>query len=222
MSLVDDIIIRGDELRTQLSALLPRHKYLGNTKNQALIGYVDISLEHHKAIWLLIKSELNGSAFAVARSVFDAYFRALWVNKVATPEQIEQVWRDEWKLPMWKMYAQIKQDYLGTSASNDDAKIAEQAHLGFQALEKMWTILSSYTHSGGLQLGRRFTGDKVEPNYSEAEIAEVLNWATTVLMMLLRMFFVSMGHFEETKEIKTKAKRWWQQYHADCERLNQK
>jgi hypothetical protein len=208
-SMADDVINRGDKSRTQLRTLLRQHKYPGNIKNFVLGAYVDIALEHHEAIWLLAKSKLNGSAFAVARSVLDAYFRALWVNKVATPEQIEQVWRDELKLPMPKMCAEIQQAYLGTSASNDDAKIAEQAKLGFQLLEKLWKTLSSYTHSGGLQIGRRFTADEVKPNFTEDEIVEVLNSATIVLMMLLRMFFVTMGHFQENEEIKMMSQQYF-------------
>jgi uncharacterized protein DUF6988 len=211
MSLLDDITARGAEIRARLRELLCRYEYAGNTKNFVLAAYVDIALEHHEAIWLLTKSKLSGCAFAVARSVLDAYFRALWVNKVANAEQIEQVWRDDLDWRRIRLRADIKQAYLGTSASNDDPKIGEQAKLGFQFLERMWTTLCSYTHSGGLQIGRRFTADKVKPNYSEGEIIEVLYWATVVLMMLLRMFFVSMGHFQENEEIKTMS----QQYFAD-------
>ncbi len=211
MSLLDDITARGAEIRVRLRELLHRYEFPGDTKNFVLAAYVDVALEHHEAIWFLTKSKLNGSAFAVGRSVLDAYFRALWVNKVPNAEQIEQVWRDDLDWRRIQVRADIKRDYLGTSASNDDPKMAEQARLGFQFLEKMWTTLCSYTHSGGLQIGRRFTADKVKPNYSEGEIVEVLHWATVVLMMHLRMFFVSMGRFQENEEIKTMS----QQYFAD-------
>ena len=210
MSLVDDLMARGDEIRTQLRASLNRHEYPGNIKNFELGAYVDIALEHHEATWRLMNSKLNGSAFAVARSVWDAYYRALWVNKVATADQIEKVWRDELKLPTQRMLADIKNAYLGIFASNEDAEVAERASRGFQFLGEMWTSLSSYTHAGGLQIRRRFTADKVKPNYSEREIGEVLYWATIVLMMLLRMFFVSMGHLQENEEIQT----MMQQYSA--------
>jgi hypothetical protein len=51
----------------------------------------------------------------------------------------------------------------------------------------------------------------VKPNYSEAEIVEVLDWTSRVLMMLVRVFFASMGHSQETEEIKAML----QQYYAD-------
>ena len=67
MSQIEDIIAQGAEIRAQLRALLYRHEYPGNTKNLVLTPYVDIALEHHAAIWLLIKSKLRGSAFAMVR-----------------------------------------------------------------------------------------------------------------------------------------------------------
>jgi hypothetical protein len=214
MNLLEDITIRGAEIRTRLRELLPRHKYRGeDTKNVVLAAYVDIALEHHKAIWLLSESGLNGSALALVRPILDAYFRALWVNKVASAEEIEQVWRDDPKLKLHisKMRAAIQKAYFQTCEPSEDAEVAERAARGFQLLEDRWTTLSSYVHSGGLQLGRRFTADQVKPNYGEAEIVQVLDLTTRVLMMLLRVFFASMGHFQETEEIKTMR----QQYNAD-------
>jgi hypothetical protein len=211
VSLLEDITTRGDEIRTRLRELLQRHKYPGNTKNFVLAAYVDIALEHHEATWLLSKSKLNGSAFAMARSVLDPYFRFLWVDKVATADQIEQVWRDDldWRRIEWR--ADIERAYFKTPEANEDAEVTERAAKGFQFLRERWTTLSSYTHSGGLQLGRRFTADQVKPNYSEAEIVEILDLATRVLMMLVRVFFASVGHSQETEEIKTML----QHYNAD-------
>jgi hypothetical protein len=220
-SLIDDIMAEGAEVRTQLWALLLRHGYPGNLKNFVLGAYVDVALEHHKAIWLLTDSKLYGSAFAMVRLVFDVYFRALWINRVATEQQIEQASQDEFKFPrMRRMLADIKQAYLRTSSSNEDVELAEQAERGFEYIGEMWKPFSSYTHSGGLQIRRRFTGDQVKSNYSENEIVEVLHWATIVLMMLLKVFFVSMGHYKEVEEIKTK--RWWQQYVAKIKSLPNK
>ena len=51
----------------------------------------------------------------------------------------------------------------------------------------------------------------MKPNYSEAEIVEVIDLTTRVLMMLVRVFFASMGHSQETEEIKSML----QHYNAD-------
>jgi hypothetical protein len=211
MSLLEDITTRGAEIRARLRDLLLRHKYVGNTKNLVLAAYVDIALEHHKAIWLLSESGLNGSALALVRLILDPYLRALWINKVATAEQIEQASRDELKFPnMPKMRADIKKAYFGASASKDAelTERAEQVDRFFQLVEEAWTTSCSYTHSGGLQIGRRFTGDELKPKYSEGAIAEALNLATVALMLLLQMFFVSMECYEEVKEIQTLVRQY--------------
>jgi uncharacterized protein DUF6988 len=210
MSLLDDITIRGDQVRGRLYEFLQRHEYEADTKNAVLVAYVAIALEHHKSIWILSKLRLNGSAFALLRAVFEAYWRALWINKVATPEQIEQASRDELRFPkMRQMRADIKQAYFATPDEKEltPDELAEAQRLRelgdkfFGYVKKMWPALNSYTHSGALQIGRRFTGDQVKANYSEADIAQALTVATTGLLLLLHMFFISTEHYDEVQEI---------------------
>ena len=206
MSLLEDITTRGAEIRARLRDLLERHSYPGDTKNQLLAAYVDIALEHHKAIWLLSASELNGSALALVRPMFDAYLRALWINKVASAEEVEQASRDKlWFPKMSKMRDDIQQAYFPIPAVKDPeaAEREKLAETFFQSLGETWTTLNSYTHPGGLQIVRRFTGDRVKPKYSEDEIAEALNAATVALLMVVQMFFVSVGRRDEALETRT-------------------
>jgi hypothetical protein len=93
--LLKDITERGAEIRTRLREFLARHKYTSDSKTVLVIGAVDQALEHHEAIWLLRARNLNGSALAMVRLVYDAMFRALWLRAVATEEQVEQASRDE-------------------------------------------------------------------------------------------------------------------------------
>jgi hypothetical protein len=203
LSLVDDISKRGAEIRARVYDLLERHRYSGNIKTRVLSAYVAVALEHHEAIWLLREAELLGSAAAMVRLIFDTMLRFLWINAVATQQQIEQAWDDELKFPpMHEMREQIKQAYFGARAATD-AEFAKIVEAFFEWLKQAWSILSSYTHSGGRQIARRFTGDQVRPSYSERETAEALNVATVVLLLLLRAFFMSMRCNEEADEAKT-------------------
>ena len=162
-----------------------------------LAGYVDIALEHHEAIWLLKERKLTGSAFALARPVFDCWLRALWINAIATEQQIEQASRDALKFPpMRQMRAEIKPVYSTSHTIEDVDRL-------FQFLESLWKILSNYTHSGGRQLARRFTGDQVKPSYTDREIAQALNLPTMALMLLMRAFFMSMGDQRDADETHT-------------------
>ena len=66
-----------------------------------------------------------------------------------------------------------------------------------------WGAMCSYTHSGALQLARRFTGDELKPDYSEGAIVEALNLVTLALLLLMHMFFVSMRCQKEDEETQT-------------------
>ena len=61
--------------------------------------------------------------------------------------------------------------------------------------------MCSYTHSGLLQITRRFTGDEVKPNYRDAEILEVLNATNIAVILVSRMFFMSVGHQREADDV---------------------
>jgi hypothetical protein len=217
MRLLEDITARGAEIRTQLRELVGnRRQYPGHTKNQVLAAYVDIALEHHKAIWLLTASELNGSALALVRPIYESYLRALWINKVATAEEIEKASRDELRFKkVSELIADIKQAYFGTPAVND-AEVAKRAELAdsfFESFGETLKTLHSYTHPGGLQIVRRLTGDEVKPNYSEGERAEALFAATWVLLMLVRIFFASMGRKDEALKTRTLDNQFYTEFH---------
>ena len=199
MSLLDEISTRGAQIRARLRQLFHRHKYPPDTRSLLLRAYVDIALEHHEAIWLLTKSKLNGSAFAMVRLVYDAMFRAFWINKVASDQQIDQAIRDELGFPIETICAAITRDYF----SDRPLKEAQQFDALLQLIKEAWGSMCSYTHSGALQLARRFTGDELKPNYSEGAIVEALNLVTIALLLLLHTFFVSMKCPKEAEETGT-------------------
>jgi hypothetical protein len=196
VNLFDDITAQGAEVRERLRQLFHCHEYPQDTKTFLLRAYVDIALEHHDAIWLLAKCRLNGSAFAMVRPVFDTMFRAFWINKVATEQQIEQATRDELGFPLEKILVEIKRDYF----SDRPPEEAELFDSFLQLIKDAWSAMCSFTHSGTLPIRRRFTGDELKPNYSEGAIAEALNLVTVALLLLRHTFFVSMKCQKEAEE----------------------
>lgn len=181
---------RGSLLRSKIREFLCDGEYARQNKNRLLMAYMDIALEHHEAIQLLVKSQLYGSAFALTRSLFDTIFRALWINACATENQIEEsINRDDAKFPrMGDMVAAIDQHY-----STD---------VFFTSLKKRsWAAMCSYAHSGLLQITRRFTGEHVKPNYGDGEILEVLNAMNIAIILVSRMFFMSVGREHEADQV---------------------
>src|SRR5262245_40880213 len=210
-TLIDDLIAHGVQVRTRLREMLARHQYPGTTKNLVLMAYVDLGLEHHDAIWRLTEARRHGSAFALVRLVFDAMQRGYWINKCASEKQIEAALYDEFKFPPTdKLLADIKREYLAPIQSGASPVTPEQADLFIAMLKDIWRFASSYTHSGSLQLSRRFkfSDGHVKPDYNQGEIAQVLRLATTALFLLLNMFFVSMENPDDAREVRTMLQRF--------------
>jgi len=192
VSQIEDIINRGAEIRSRLRELLSRHEYPLDknldTKTTFLTGYVDIALEHHEAIELLIKTKLFGSAFALVRPLIETMLRALWINALATPSQIEGAGQDKDIFPaMSQMLTEIDQTYATGTL--------------FQSFKgSNWKAMCSYAHSGARQVARRFTDGEVKPSYSDGAILEVLNVTNTAVILLTIAFFKSIGCQREADE----------------------
>ena len=221
--------MRGAEFRERVDELLRRHEYPNQPKEVLMVGYVVIALQHHRAIWLLKDAELYGSAFALVRPVFDAWLRALWINAVATPEEIEKASRDELRFPnIDDMLVAIRPIYFGHAEK--DAEFPQIVDKLFYWLTgqdpndktaprapSLWKALHGYTHPGARPLSRLFTGGQAQQNYSEFDVAQLLNLPTIALILLMGPFFISMGKQAEADEVQTLAL----QYFADFnERLN--
>jgi hypothetical protein len=162
--------------------LLARDGYPDNLRTVVVIGFLDQMVEHHGAMLLLIRNGQVGSAFALARSIVESMFRGLWINLPATDPEIAAFERDdEIPLRMPALSQAIDQAY-GAGDLFEDLK------------NRGWAALCSYTHTGILQLGRRFTGHNVQPAYNEAEIFEVTTTATTCILLLVGRFLIVQGH----------------------------
>ena len=116
----------------------------------------------------------------MGRPIVEGTFRGLWLNAVASDEQLKRfIEKDDIELT----FQQIA-EALDPAHNSGDL---------FQTLKKnAWKALNSYTHTGMLQLGRRFSGHEVENFYSEGEIYE---------MILISRFLAKQNHPDEAKAI---------------------
>jgi hypothetical protein len=206
VKLLEDVTGRGAEIRTRLREFLARPTYTTDTRTVLVVGAADQALEHHEAIWLLRERNLNGSAMAMIRLVHDAMFRALWLNAVATDEQVEQVSNDELDWLRIPVRNDIKRIYFGTV---EDQQKAAQLDKIFG--KELWKILSDYTHSGRRQLARRFTFNEVKPSYTEHELAQALSAATEALLFCSVLLLKSLNLHDEADYTITMRNR----YHAE-------
>lgn len=126
-------------------------------------AYVLIALKHHEGINALVGQNLMAPAFALLRSQIETSYRGLWVNLIASDEQVKAIReRDDEPFPRFRQMA-----------ADLDARYDADGWL--QSFADHWAALNGYTHSGLLQLGRQFRDDgKVGPNYSDDMVIELL------------------------------------------------
>lgn len=182
-------LARDTEIRKQIVKLRERQGYPSNQRNDLLLAYFDIIIEHHEAIGVLIEKDLVGSGFALVRVVSETLYRALWVNACATSPQLDQLWKDDaFTFPRDTM-ARIDAAYL-TKGTFQNVKMTS------------WKSMCSYAHSGLLQITRRFGGDgSVGPSYSEEEMLEVMGAITMMLMFAAILTFKSAGCDNAASEV---------------------
>jgi hypothetical protein len=132
-------------------APLCKHQYPDHLRTVLVAGLIDQNFEHHDALLMLLRNGKPGSAFALSRSIVEGVYRGLWLNFVASDAEVQAFEKND-ELPI----------NMTEVAKAIDAKY--QARDFFEDLKKRsWSALWSYTHGGILQLGRRFTGHKMEP-----------------------------------------------------------
>jgi len=158
-------------------------------RTSVVIGFISILVEHQEAFLLLVMREMYGSAFALGRPIVEGMYRALWLNVCATDEELNRfIQKDEIRLTLAEL-----------------AEAIDPAHNSgdlFQGLKKnAWKALNSYTHTGMLQIGRRFTKHEVENDYSEGEIYEMTTTLTTCVLIVISRFLAKQGHPDDAKAI---------------------
>jgi len=149
-------------------------------RNVLLIAYWALLFDYHKGILSLLESEFTGAAFALVRPVVEAVVRA-HVILMGSEEDLVRIQKDEYKVNFKEVGAKI------------DAAFGLDGFMENFLNDVTRSALHSYTHSGLLQLGRRFDGNDVKPNYSDEEIIEVIGVATSAAFMLTNLLTKHFG-----------------------------
>lgn len=169
-------------------AILARHAYPDDLRSVIVVGTLAQIIEHHEGMLVLIRNDKIGSAFSLVRSIVEGVYRGLWVNVCATEPQL-QVFQKEDRLPL----------NITDMAQAIDAQYQAQGF--FEDLRaRSWAAMCSYTHTGMLQLGRRFTGAIAKPAYTESEIIQATTTATTCILLLVGKFLAVQKHVADCKE----------------------
>lgn len=172
----------------EIKKILNSHHYTDEEYSTVVAGFIDQVLEHMEAIILLTRSSLNGSAFALVRSIAEGLVRGVWFTTCASYDQVMKFRNDDKIDPTF-----------GDMSNAIDTTCGIDFFADFK--KRSWNPLNSYTHTGILQIGRRFTGHVLQPSYKDGEIVEMIRMSTSCIMLLVRPYLVRQNHVQSAKAI---------------------
>jgi hypothetical protein len=119
-----------------------------------LMAYTRLAMTHHHSIISLSSYGGDASALALGRCLVDAHLRGLWLNDVASEEQVDRLASGHFKFPGWR-------DLLTAISPRYPDGLFVHAD---QNYEKM----CGFTHGGGEQLMWLIDVEgTISPNYPE-------------------------------------------------------
>ncbi len=165
---MNELLKKTKSLTESIDDLLHGQQIPSDEKCFVPCGCFDVVLEHRKAIVNLIEGSLFGSAFSLVRPVYETYIRGLWLLNCASESEMRRFLRDR-----------IKKDLQQLIDAIEKCKGYEEGVLS-EVKSVAWNPMCSYTHGGWRQIGRRFNGSYIEPNYDSGEVIEVLNFVNVI------------------------------------------
>jgi hypothetical protein len=195
MSEVEKQLKLAEGVAIEIKKVITPLKYPDDEWSTTVAAFIDQAFEHHAAIILLIRSALFGSAFALLRLLIEIVVRGVWIAACATDAEIQR----------FREKDEIDHTF-GDMAKAIDAACGIDYF--YDLKKRSWAALNSYTHTGNLQLGRRFTGDRLNPSYKDGEKIEVIRTGTTMLLLIVRPFLAKHGHKKEAVQIDEIGKSW--------------
>jgi hypothetical protein len=164
-------------------------------RNLLLMALWSLVFEIHRAILCLIDNKFFGAAQALVRTLIEATIRA-HVVVMGSDDDVKQIVKDTYKTNFSTIRGEID-DAFGTGTLFE--KFLDEATR---------VALHSYTHGGMQQIGRRFKGTDLTPNYSEGELLETVRVSTSAIFLVNNLATKYLG-FEDAWEQGSKLYEEW-------------
>ena len=111
------------------------------------------------SILVLLSEDRPNAAFALARSLLEAYVRAIWVLECAQTEQVEKIYKDKLKFPPIREAIE---------------KIESEHAIWINEAKKKLDALHDFCHGGIQTCTRQFDGTNIRPEYPNAHRLDLL------------------------------------------------
>jgi hypothetical protein len=177
---IEAALVCSADLSTWLDSLIDDLETPSGLRERMTGACFDQVHEHHKAIQLLVKNSLVGSAFSLVRPTLETFVRGLWLLRCASEEEVKRFTQDKIEKHFVELINEI------------EARDGYNVGVLSKVAKNYWKAMCSYAHGGYLQAVRRNTEAYIMPNYSDDEKLEALTFVDTVaLLAACEMFMVA-------------------------------
>lgn len=147
----------------EVSGLIDRHHPnsvpINSPKMAIAVALFMQSLEHRQSVMLLLAHGARSSAAAMIRPTFEAYYRGIWALKVATEEQIQNIYGHPPRIPTLDTVLQ---------------QLRRNGETCTLAAYDSWKVAGDYVHSGPLQLSRWLSPNSIGPLHADSDALDML------------------------------------------------
>lgn len=182
--MTESLIAQTFELHEWVAQRLDGLEISRDRKVLLAVSLYDVTIEHHIGISSLLRSRINGSAFALVRPLFETFVRGVWLRHCASDEQIDLYVSDRLDLKFRQVLEAVE----------------KTGGFGYCVLsglkQQAWRAMNSYTHGGIQQAGRRTSGFCIKPYYSEAEIVEVIKVAGSFCLLAFQQVAIEANRMD--------------------------
>lgn len=159
---VRSLLKKGLSLNQWLATRLDNLEIQKTRRKIFAVACFDQVIEHQLAVCQLAMTNINGSAFALARPAFEGFIRGVWLLNCATEKDLIDYREDNSNHGIRLLVSQVEKVEGFESGVLNEIRTA------------CWSAMCSYTHTGIMQASRRHTKDTIEPDYLDEEIIQVI------------------------------------------------
>ena len=135
-------------------------------RSKIAMGCFFVSLKHCKAVVLLIELKQYTSANALRRLILEALIRGEWFFRCATEEELKK----------FKESKELKNKKIWEIVTAIEKTLGDRGGIRSEIINDQLKMMHDFAHSGYHQLEKQFSGDDIEPTYTEDEMGELLTF----------------------------------------------
>lgn len=135
-------------------------------RSKIAMGCFFVSIQHCIPVVLLVELKQYTSANALRRLILEALIRGEWFFRCATEEELKK----------FKESKELKNKKLLKLVTAIEKTLGDRDGIRSEIIKEQLNMMHDFAHTGYHQLEKQFSGDDIEPTYTEDEMRELLTF----------------------------------------------